>query len=106
MENACFAKYDKHISIDVAIKKINTLKGNGSIPIKYDIFAEVKCEHTTLQSILKKGTITEIYDVSSLGIHSIQSPKGIWQCIAFNSPVYTLIVYTGGSSEVLYYSIL
>ena len=106
MNKTYFAKYNKDLSIDAAITKINTLKGNGSTPIEYNTFAEVKCEQKTIQDILTNGTINEIYDVSILGIYSVQSSKGVWQCIAFNSPIATLIVYTGGSSEVLYYSII
>lgn len=106
MNKTYFAKYNKHLSVDDAIKKINTLRENGSIPIKYNTFAEVKCEHKIIQNILTKGNINEIYDVSFLGIHSVQSSDGIWQCIAFISSTNTLIVYTGGSSEIMYFSMI
>ena len=105
MAKACFARYNKTISLNSVVAKIKSLEEKACIPIEYTIVAEIDCDQTQIDRVIESGSISVISEIALVGIRSVQSNNGIWQCIVLHGPNQSLIVYTGGTSEVLYYSI-
>ena len=105
VSKVCFAKYNKNLSLNSAIAKIKELEEKGCIPIEYKIIAEIECDQMRIKRIIESGSINGISEIALLGIKSVQNDKGIWQCIVLDGPTESLIIYTGGTSEVMYYSI-
>ena len=105
MKKAYFAKYNKNLSLASAIEKIKNLEENGCVPIEYEVLAEIKCCQKKIKKIIESGSINGISEIAILGIRSIQNDKGTWECIVLDGPDESLTLYTGGTSEVMYYSI-
>ena len=105
MLKVCFARYSKGMSLGSAVSKIKSLKEKACIPIEYTVIAEIDCGQKQIDRVLESGSIGGISEIALVGIRSVQSNNGIWQCIVLHGPNKSLIVYTGGTSEVLYYSI-
>ncbi len=106
MNKAYFAKYIKSTSMDSAINIIRRLKKESTTPIKYNIIAEIKCDRKQLENVFKIGSIETIPSIALLGTQSIQDSKGVWQCIVIRSPKESLVVYTCGTADLLYYSFI
>ena len=106
MNKAYFAKYIKDTSIDSAINKIQRLKKQSATPIEYNTIAEVKCDKKQIENVFKMGSITNIPSIAFLGTKSIQNSKGIWHCIVLSDPKKSLVIYTCGTSDLLYYSFI
>ena len=104
MQKACFAKYCKKLSLDKAIKKIETLMIQGSTPIEYEMIIEIECNTDCLQKIIETGSINIDSRIAPWGIRSVQTPKGVWQCIKMKDKGQELLLFTAGSADILYYS--
>lgn len=106
MEQSVFAKYHKGLNLSQASKILNCLFANGSTPISYSVCCVHSCSHEELHFLFKKGSIAAINAIANQGINSITDAFGIWSCIKLISNSEELIIYTAGSSEIMYYSIL
>ena len=104
MQKACFAKYCRNLSLDRAIRKIETLITQGSTPIEYETVVEIECNTDCMQKIIAAGSINIDSKTASWGIRSIQNSKGVWQCIKIKNEERELLLFTEGSANILYYS--
>ena len=106
MNKAYFAKYIKNTSIDSAKKIIQRLKEESSTPIEYNTIAKIKCDKKQIKSVFENGSISAMPSIALLGIKSIQNSKGVWRCIVLSDQKESLIVYTCGTADLLYYSFI
>lgn len=106
MNKAYFAKYIKNTSMDSAINLIQHLNEESAIPIEYDIIAEVKCDRKQIEHVFENGSIATMPSIAMLGTQSIQNSKGVWHCIVLSGPKESLVIYTCGTSDLLYYSFI
>ncbi len=106
MGQAVFAKYHKGLNLTQAAETLNCLFTNGATPISYSVCYVHSCSHEDLLFLFKKGSITVISAIAKQGINSVADASGIWSCIKIISNSEELIIYTAGSSEIMYYSIL
>lgn len=105
MGQAVFAKYRKGLNITQAVEILNRLFKNGATPIRYSVCCVYPCSHEELHFLFEKGSITVINAIANQGIKSITDASGVWACIKLISYSEELIIYTAGSSEIMYYSI-
>lgn len=105
MNKAYFAKYKK-MNLDNAISAIENLVKLGSIPVEYTVITECFCSVEDIQNIFLNGKIDNIKPIAEAGINSTIDNTGVWQCIKLSSTKVDVIIYTSGSSGVLYYSVL
>lgn len=106
MNTALFAKYNQKTEIANAIKKIDDLKKSGATPIVYDVLAECVCSEDELNGIFLCGSIEYIADAFDWAILSTENSNGIWQCIKLTCEPISVLIFTAGTSDLLYYSIL
>lgn len=106
MEQAYFVKYVKNLNMESALKKVIRIKKQSNTPIEYMTIAEINCTLDQMKKIIESGSISKVSDNAFLGIQSTQNNKGIWKCIKLNEGEIVLIVFTGGTANILYYSFL
>ena len=105
MNKSYFAKYKK-MNLDHAILAVEKLVKLGSIPIEYKVITEHFCSVEDIQNVFLNGKIDNIKPIAESGIKSKMDSTGVWQCIKLSSEKVEVLIYTGGSSGVLYYSVL
>lgn len=104
MESAIFVKYIKMRLVD-AKNKIDYYQKIHSTPIEYTTVAKFFCNTNLIEEMFLSGNVMHIKDVCTYALKSI-SDDGIWQCINLISEDYSVLIYTSGSAEILYYSII
>ena len=106
MKYAIFAKYHKNKSFLSARTTIKRLLLHGATPIPYQVIHEHLCSHECLVRTFEEGSIATINTLFHLGQESVADNDGVWYCIKLSSPEGSLLIYTAGSSDILYYSII
>lgn len=106
MGQAIFAKYQKGISLQHAHKIINELASKGARPISYLVYCESVCDRSDISLLFEKGSTTCLKTIATQGVYSVANSKGIWSCIQLSSNMESLLIYTAGSSDIMYYSFL
>ena len=106
MGQAVFAKYHKGLKLSKAEEAIKHLLSSGASPIKYSVYSEHTCTHEEIQLLFEKGCIHDIGSIANQGVYSVSDSFGIWQCIKLISISETLLIFTAGASEIMYYSFL
>ena len=105
LKKACFAKYSKE-NLYNAILKIKKLTENGATQIEYNIITEIFCSDNDVEKIFSKGTIIDYNKIAVYGLNSISNNIGVWQCIMLSTNSKKVLIYTAGTSDILYYSFL
>ena len=94
------------MNLDNAIIAIEKLLKLGSTPIEYTVIMEYFCSIEDIQNLFLNGKLDIIKPIAEAGINSIIDNAGVWQCIKLVSTKVDVVIYTAGSSDVLYYSVL
>lgn len=89
-----------------AILKIDNLRQSNATPIEYDTLIEHLCSEEDIQKVFSYGSIISIDPIVPFGLSSIADDRGIWKCIKLSTGSKEVLVYTAGTSEILYYSII
>lgn len=106
MGQTVFAKYHKGLKLSQGIEIINHLKSNGACLTNYYVHCECFCTQEELKSMFEKNSISVIDTIADQGICSITNTVGIWSCIKLISNKVTLVIYTAGADNIMYYSFL
>lgn len=106
MKYAIFAKYHKNKSFLSARATISSLSLNGATPVPYRVIHEHLCSHEYLVRTFEEGSIAVINTLFHFGQKSVTDNDSVWCCIKLSSPEESLLIYTAGSSDILYYSII
>ena len=106
MKRAIFAKYHRNDTLSNAKRTIKCLSHGGAVPIAYTVFHEQLCTHAEIARIFKTGSIVELSELSQLGINSLIDEAGVWRCINIISSKESVLIYTAGSSYIMYYSVV
>ena len=106
MKRAIFAKYHINDTLSSAKRTIKCLSHGGAMPIAYTVFHKQLCTHAEIARIFKAGSIVELSELSPLGINSLIDENGAWRCINIISPKESVLIYTAGSSFIMYYSVI
>ena len=106
MKCAIFAKYHQSETFLSACSTIRRLSLNGATPVPYRVFHEHLCSHEDLVRTFEEGSIATINTLFHLGRKSVTDNDSVWCCIKFSSPENSLLIYTAGTSDILYYSII
>lgn len=104
LKKAYFAKYNKD-TLRNAVLKIEKLKEDGATPIEYDIFVKINCSDEDVEKIFYEGTIIGFDSIADFGLGSISDNNGVWQCIELSGKTIKILIYTAGTSTILYYSV-
>lgn len=105
LNKAYFVKYKK-MNLDNAIIAVEKLLKFGSTPIEYTVIMEYFCSIEDIQNLFLNGKLDIIKPIAEAGINSTIDNTGVWQCIKLVSTKVDVVIYTAGSSDVLYYSVL
>lgn len=105
MKQAVFLKY-KPMDINEAKRKNNSLCLKCAKPINYNCVLKRKCSNDVINNVLLYGNLQKIPEIKNWGLQSTVGEDGYWNCINLYSEEYSILVYTSGTSEVLYLAIL
>jgi len=105
MNTALFKKYTESLNFDQAIENIERLKSIRATPMNYIATLKLECSRAVLDSILKTGSVKNL-DIDSYCLQSICDKDNIWHCLKLIYESKTLLLYTGGTSYIMYYSVI
>lgn len=105
MNKAYFAKYHKMTLRDAALK-INKIKQHNATQITYEIIAEYFCSEADIEKMFEQGSIIDMYDMYAYGACSVADTNNIWHCIKLTTGTKSILIYTSGTSYILYYSFI
>ena len=89
-----------------AILKIDKLKRSNATQIAYEVIIDFFCSESDLQRVFEKGSIADLTDVFVFGCYSVGDDNNVWHCIKLSTKSKEALIYTSGTSDVLYFSIL
>ena len=106
MKRAIFAKYHRNDTLSNAKRTIKYLSLSGATPTAYTVFHEQLCSHADIVRVFEAGSLFELRELSQLGLGSSIDENGVWRCINIFSPEESVLIYTAGSSFIMYYSVI
>lgn len=105
MNKAYFAKYQT-ITLRDAELKINKIRQLNATQIAYDIIAECFCSIADIEKMFEQGSIINMNNIYSYGVYSVTDTNNIWHCIKLSTGTKNILIYTSGTSYILYYSFI
>ena len=105
MNTALFKKYTESLNFDQAIENIELLTSIRATPMKYIASLELACSRAVLDSVLKTGSVKKL-NIDSYCLQSICDKDNTWHCLKLTNESASLLLYTGGTSYIMYYSVI
>lgn len=106
MKRAIFAKYHRNDTLSNAKRTIKYLSRSGATPTAYTVFHEQLCSHADIVRVFEAGSLFELRELSQFGLGSSIDENGVWRCINIFSSEESVLIYTAGSSFIMYYSVI